>query len=1533
MASQALLDLVIRLESDQTNKKLGILSKSVGDIGKVASGLGKTALFSGVDQQVSRLGSSFVSLGKSAVGVGATITKAIGGIALGGAVAGIGAVGAALAGGISDARHAASVMAATENVIESMGRTGEVSAQQISDMAASMSAASGMSLFGDDDIQAGQNMLLTFANITDVLPNATQAMVDMTQFMGGDMVSSATMLGKALDNPTKGLSALSRVGVSFSEQQKEQIKTMQAAGDMAGAQGIILEALGSQFGGAAAAAAAADGGFTQFKDRMGEIAESVGAQVLPALNSFMGWLNSPEVMGAIETFVGVLVGGFTNITTWIGTNVVPVFADVFGKITGIIRGIITPVQEVVTAFDTWKAFGTEWGIVAALEAIGEKFPLVQPLTDWLATEAPALVQGVREKFGLARDAFITFRDALSGEWTPNVEAIHPLHQAVGNFGLLIRETVMPTLGGWFKQMMEGAPGAWATFKESIDEDLMPTLNRVIGWFKQETPTIDYHNGRIQAGSSAWGIYAERVAHNAGEIKKEVDLIIAALKNKSTVEEAETEKQSGFWGNYWRSLNTHLANVQADFDHFTAEVPPFFVRMGINIYNAWQSTNNTLSNAAHDVDRFAANVGTIVGKIPGIIRSIFASAGTLLYQAGIDVIAGFVAGVASKIPSVVTTVASIAGLILKHKGPPEKDAVLLFESGRLIIQGLIDGFGSMEPKLVAQLSSLTDLIGKVFGVVGSGTGALGKLGTFTAPSGSSIDAFVSSVDQVLRQLATVAVRFRAEAITRAGEFADAAGKVFGIIGTGVSALTAIGAYRTTQLFDKALATFADDVFNSIRVLATVASRFRVDAMDRASDFAEHAGKVFGIIGTGVDALVAIGKYRTTQLFDKALASFADDVFAAVYTLGAMAQRFRTEAMDRAADWAESVGKVVGVIGTAVESFAKLNTHNDVATSQMEVLAADMDDAVWLMVQIAKDADTEGVAAAAAFATSVGGVFTLFKTGVESLDALRSYEDVPTARMEAVASDFEAAIVLMTAIASRANLEGVQRAAEYSKASQEVFGYFKAGAQAIDAIRDYESVPADRMTAVLQDFEGAIWLMTQIADRANVDGVAKAQAYAQASSDIFGAFKAGSEAIDSLREYQGLPPGRMDAFSADFLSVLTSMATLVTNGAAALAQAETWKKQMEDLRDAINAGIAAINGIKSIPPIPGPGGDQSTNWLDTHTGNWTQQPDGRTGGTAGNAGGTSGNAGLAGSDTYTPPTFDFTRFANTLADAPRAITQATLTAAADAVRNAEAHVLSIAKTASEEVLSAETKKVNDLRRTYNALAADFNDTVEKGLLGLGSTLSSLGSGFANVLRRSLSTIAPQVAAIDAEIAALQASTLMYAGDLAEGERLLIRRGALLADQERIEGKLATLQGKQQDFAFLQQQMQLVDLLEKYNLNPADILGGMKLGLGASSEDLVDAMTRGMEAIIAQINTRLESITVPPIGTSVGNAGPMGTVGNAGTTSTLGSAGSTGSYNMTVTFEAGSIVQQPGEDSEQFARRVVDIMDRETRARANR
>lgn len=107
-----------------------------------------------------------------------------------------------------------------------------------------------------EGMQQASGALLTFKSISgDTFNRALYLSQDLAQVFKQDVKSSAVQLGKALEDPISGLTSLSRVGVTFSHKQKELIESLMSTNQLAEAQGVILQVLTDQMGGAAQAAA------------------------------------------------------------------------------------------------------------------------------------------------------------------------------------------------------------------------------------------------------------------------------------------------------------------------------------------------------------------------------------------------------------------------------------------------------------------------------------------------------------------------------------------------------------------------------------------------------------------------------------------------------------------------------------------------------------------------------------------------------------------------------------------------------------------------------------------------------------------------------------------------------------------------------------------------------------------------------------------------------------------------------------------------------------------------------------------------------------------------------------------------------------------------------------------------------------------------------------------------------------------------------------------------------------------------------
>lgn len=198
------------------------------------------------------------------------------------------------------ARESNKVSAQTEAVIRSTGGAAKLTAKQFGDLSTAISNKTGID---DEAIQSAENLLATFTNVrneagkgNDVFSQATEIMVDMGAAMGTEPKAAAIQLGKALNDPIKGITALSRVGVTFSEEQKTQIATMVEQGKTAEAQKVILAELRKEFGGSAAAQANAS---DRLKVTLGNLQETLGAKLLPILDKASTFL-ADKLPGALD---------------------------------------------------------------------------------------------------------------------------------------------------------------------------------------------------------------------------------------------------------------------------------------------------------------------------------------------------------------------------------------------------------------------------------------------------------------------------------------------------------------------------------------------------------------------------------------------------------------------------------------------------------------------------------------------------------------------------------------------------------------------------------------------------------------------------------------------------------------------------------------------------------------------------------------------------------------------------------------------------------------------------------------------------------------------------------------------------------------------------------------------------------------------------------------------------------------------------------------------------------------------------------
>lgn len=351
------------------------------------------------EKRMAQTQKKFEALGKKLSGVGANMSLAL-----------TAPFAAFAAKGIKEAQETAAAMAQVEAALTSMGPVAGKTAAELSKTADALEANS---LFEADQIlrDVTANML-TFGNVTgESFDRAQQAAVDLATRLKIGPKEAALQVGKALNDPIKGITALGRAGIQFSEDQKGMIKALVETGQVGAAQSIILDELEKQFGGAAAAAQNSDP-FNKFSDALNKLAEVVGGKLLPAMipliekiSAGVDWFTKlPKPVQDTALVVAALSAALGPVLTVFG-KILPLLIKL-----GPVLGIVGKAMLFIAANPAILALA---GVVAAIYFAWQNWDKIKPIidavgaavADWWNANVKPVFDAVMEKVKAVADFF------------------------------------------------------------------------------------------------------------------------------------------------------------------------------------------------------------------------------------------------------------------------------------------------------------------------------------------------------------------------------------------------------------------------------------------------------------------------------------------------------------------------------------------------------------------------------------------------------------------------------------------------------------------------------------------------------------------------------------------------------------------------------------------------------------------------------------------------------------------------------------------------------------------------------------------------------------------------------------------------------------------------------------------------------------------------------------------------------------------------------------------------------------------------
>ena len=566
--------------------------------------------------------------------------------------------------------------------------------------------------------------------------------------------------------------------------------------------------------------------------------------------------------------------------------------------------------------------------------------------------------------------------------------------------------------------------------------------------------------------------------------------------------------------------------------------------------------------------------------------------------GSPIVQGIAEGIKAATPQAVAAMSDVAGKLLdtvtkgvdafaklRQMGEVPDSAINAFVSALTrVVQGFDAAMQSVGTKMLASAGEFAKGASGVVDLVAKAVDALGKLATFRAISESTIGAFADALMSTITHLVEAFATFDVKALAGAAGFAEGAGKVLAIVGSGVDAFNKLSTMGSAV--PGMFLRFATYVRVLVNRMVEMSDDLDGTALAAAVAFAEGAGKIIAIVGTAVDAF---GKMAGMgEAIPGMFLRFALYVRVLVGRMAEAAADVGQDALAEAVRFADGAGKIIAVVAAGVAAFDKLGTMGEAVPGMFARFALYVRVLVGRMAEAADDLSSGALAAAVQFAEGAGKVIGVIKVGVEGFNALGSFVAPTWDSMALFRQALGQWVGAMVQLAEWFEGVSLEAAVAFSDAAGKVVGILKAGVDGFTALDDLGPVSevaiANFATAVNQ----TMVLLGAAASQFSADAIAQAGKFAEAAGKVVGILKAGTEGLLMLDTFTGVSEAAVKRFADGVRLAVAAMAALAVEfGPEATAAANAFAKAAGESTDFLKKGVEGFIKLGDLKDIPATG----------------------------------------------------------------------------------------------------------------------------------------------------------------------------------------------------------------------------------------------------------------------------------------------------------------------------------------------------------
>jgi len=523
----------------------------------------------------------------------------------------------------------------------------------------------------------------------------------------------------------------------------------------------------------------------------------------------------------------------------------------------------------------------------------------------------------------------------------------------------------------------------------------------------------------------------------------------------------------------------------------------------------------IGNAVDGFTKLAAYNGianTLIGPFVETVRTLITAIGQAAAQFTTEglTLAGRFADTAAKAVGILSNGVDGFTKLRDYKGVGDAAIDAFVATVTTLLRGIAQASTQFSAKGLDLAGKFADTAGKVVGLLASGVAGFAELAKFTTPTSAAIGEFIRVLTDITSRFTWYVPTFAKGQLAAAQLFAETAGKVIGIIGSGVAGFAALATLVTPS--SAAIGEF-------IRVATDMTSRFTwyvptfaKGQLAAASLFAETAGKVTAIIGTGVAGFAALAGFVAPS--NDAIAEFVRVLTDITSRVAWYMPTFATGQLAAAQLFAETAGKVTAIIGGGVAGFNALADFRAPTMRTLDEFAWSVGQIVARLVNVAGWFDANGVTAAGAFADSAGKILAIVGSGVQGLTSLFSFVAPGLGALDAFAGAVRGMVARFAWIAGTLSGDGVKAAAEFGAATGTIFGALQSATgffKSLNGLLLPDRAGIDRLLAPIIDTLVAV---TSAAQQIGAGGLAAATAFSTAVSAVFGALNAAKPAVAGM-----------------------------------------------------------------------------------------------------------------------------------------------------------------------------------------------------------------------------------------------------------------------------------------------------------------------------------------------------------------------------------------------------------------------------------